>query len=377
MRFALSFAGFIALGACVEQVDAPPAYDQSACRPASLVDVSNGERVVGAEDLAIDRRAGVLFVSAYDRRRVEKAARRGAFLLPEGGVYAVALAALADADGRLIPAAPIIPRDAAPGGLRPHGLDFDPVTNEIAFVNRGYQKIDGRWRRTSRLERVRLSVPDPASAPDAADWTHHLMGSIGSPAQSDAPCAANDVLSIDGAALLSFDHANCGWRAFAEDALGLRRSGIAAERGAPLFDGARFANGVARSVTGEITLAATREKALVFLKEGRGGLAEARRVSLPGGPDNVTVSADGGLVTAVHPSLPWIGAHRHLGLPRAPSRIVKVDSKTLATRLLFEDLRGDHFPGATVAVEADGMLILGSATAPGLLVCGPEGVAAP
>lgn len=371
-----------ALSACVEQVDGPAAYAADQCRATPLVDVATGERVIGAEDLAVDRRSGRLFVSAYDRRSVERAVRRSAFLLPEGGLYSVPIAALAAEEGRLVAAEPLVSRHDAPGGLRPHGLDFDPVTNEIAFINRGYQKINGRWRRSARIERVRV---EPSARPSKLkaqlngealrrraarhEWAHEIDASILTSRAVEAPCAANDVLSIDGASLVSFDHANCGWRAFAEDALGLARSGVSAERGAPLFDDVSFANGVARAITGELALAATREKALVLLDDGPDGLAESRRVDLPGGPDNVTVSADGGMVAAVHPSLPWMGAHRHLGLPRAPSRIVKVSPETLDVSLLFEDLRGDHFPGATVAVETDGMLILGSATAEGLFVC--------
>lgn len=393
------------LAGCVDQVDETAIVSADRCVRAHLVDSVTGNRVVGAEDLAIDRVGGRLFISAYDRRAVERAVGRNAFVVPEGGVYELPLAALDRFNGRLIAVDPVIDRSEAPGGLRPHGIDYDPIYGEVAFVNRGYQKIDGRWRLSVRLERVdvsggahhrpiqfaAMSVPGDAtgqspgasatsgSAPganaDATDWTPQMASAAPGltfgalHVSAEQHCASNDLVSLSGETLVSFDHAGCGMRAAIEDVFGLARSGLAAEQGGPVFAGVQYANGVAQAVTGEIALAMTREKAVAFLRSAGSGFAEARRATTPGGPDNLTVGPDGSIYAAVHPSLAWIGAHRRLGLPRAPSRIVRIDPDTLDVRLVFEDLRGDHFPGASVAVDTGRKLVLGGVAADGLLVC--------
>ena len=147
----------------------------------------------------------------------------------------------------------------------------------------------------------------------------------------------------------------------------LRRSGLSDEKGAALFDGASYANGLARLDDGSIAMAATRERALLVL-EGPGELKEGRRIALPGGPDNLTMSGDK-IVAAVHPSTMRLAAALKLGIGKAPSRVVKVDPANGFVDLLFDDPSGKTFAGATVAVERDGALILGSATDEGLLVC--------
>ncbi|MBI1393387.1 MAG: hypothetical protein GC152_11660 [Alphaproteobacteria bacterium] len=359
----------VMVAGCVDQVDEAPLVSADACQLIDLYDERTGDRIVGAEDLAVDRIGGRLFVSAYDRRAVEKAVGQRSFLLPEGGLYELPLSRLQEAGGRLVAATPVISGNDVPGGLRPHGIDYDPVTGDLAFINRAYQKINGHWRRSSRLERVNVS-----SGPrhERLDMSAQFGVADGwSPQLSDGEphCAANDVVEIGGEALVSFDHGACGWRAAVEDAFGFAHAGIAAERGGAIFSGARFANGVAQSVTGEIVLAQTRDKSIAFITDAGRGLAETRRAETPGGPDNLTIGPDGGIIAAVHPSLPWIGLHRHFGVPRAPSRIVRVDPESLEVTLLYEDLRGDYFPAATVAVETENNLILGSVTAPGVLVC--------
>jgi len=188
--------------------------------------------------------------------------------------------------------------------------------------------------------------------------------------KGSAPCAANDVLVTDRATYTSFDHSACNWRAGFEDLFNLRRAGIADEDGAPLYERAAFANGLARTTSGGVALAATRQNEIVFLKEQSGGLAETARIETPGGPDNLTVSYDGGVIAAVHPSLYRLALNRKHGVGKAPSRIVKADSDTGSLEILFDDPSGKLFSAATVAVETREGLIVGSVTDKGVLVCG-------
>jgi hypothetical protein len=235
--------------------------------------------------------------------------------------------------------------------VRPHGLAYDEQADEIVFINRGYQKIDGRWRLAARLEQI------------------GSQGAIIIGPEAETRCRANDLIRGADGLLVSFDHAACGWRALIEDAFTLRRSGVALASGSALFDAAAHANGLAPVAESGIALAATREKALLMLERTSAGYAEAERIAMPGGPDNLTAAGDGAIVAALHPSLIKYGLSRRFGWGRAPSRIVRVDVQSGAVEKLFDDPRGRLFSGATVAVEADGLLILGSALDEGLLVC--------
>jgi hypothetical protein len=93
-----------------------------------------------------------------------------------------------------------------------------------------------------------------------------------------------------------------------------------------------------------------------------------KAVELPGGPDNLTWDPLGGLITALHPNLYWLAAYRYGYYDAAPSRIVRVDLDR-NIEVLFDDTSGEVFSGASVAVLADGMLVVGSIRDAGLLVC--------
>ncbi|GAB4516645.1 MAG: hypothetical protein Kow00133_00550 [Amphiplicatus sp.] len=350
-RLFLALAAGLATAACAGEAVGPAAYSSEQCRRVALVDQATGEAIRGAEDLALDPVRARLFVSAYDRRAVERAARDRAFSVPEGGVYAVPLAAFEDPSTDRIAAKRLIGPGEAAGGVRPHGLAYDAERREVVFVNRAYQRINHVWRLQPRIERV-------------GDDGAVFMG-----AGREAPCSANDVLVDYDGVLTSFDRAACGWRALPEDLFALPRSGLAGPDGTRLFEGAAFANGLARAGDGALVLAATRERALLILEKDTGGYALARRLALPGGPDNLTRAADGGIVAAVHPSLIKLALHRRLGLGAAPSRIVKTDAALESVEILYDDPKGARFSAATVAIETHGVLIAGSATDAGLLVC--------
>jgi hypothetical protein len=349
-RAGLSAAiGLCAAASLANALAAVPRYAAETCSRVALVDTATGDAIRGAEDLAVDSGHDRLIVSAHDRRAVAKAVSARAGDVPQGGIYAVSFSDIRDGLGK-VAAAPLVDPASVPGGLRPHGVAYIPQTDEIAFVNRAYQKIDGRWRLTPKI--VRVGVGDGAAGGE----------------QKPTHCAANDLIADEAGLLVSFDHGDCGgWRRSLEEALVLRRSGVSDENGAPLFDGAAYANGLLQLVDGSIAVAATREKALLILDRS-GAAAPGRRIALPGGPDNLTPSNDE-VVAAVHPSTLRLAAALRLGLGKAPSRAVKIDPATGDVRVLFDDPTGRLFSGASVAVERDGVLILGSAIDEGLLVC--------
>ncbi|MCB2113078.1 MAG: hypothetical protein KDD85_05960 [Parvularculaceae bacterium] len=343
-------AAALALVACAKKVEGDPLYAAADCRRATIVDSETGASVIGAEDFAYDASARRVIISAYDRRRVEKEARKRAYDISQGGVYALSMKDIKS--GASVFSLPsIVSRDSVAGGLRPHGIAFDATRREITFINRSYQKINGKWRMTPRIER--------ASADGAV-----FVG------DGDRPrCSANDVALLGDRTFVSFDHEFCGWRKGVEDIAGLAGSGVELAGSGAVFNSARHANGLAATQERGLALAATREAAIYVLAEKSDGLKVENKVKVPGAPDNLTVSSDGSLVAALYPSLAAIGAQRKLGFGRSASRIVRIDPETGAMTLLFEDPKAKLFSAASVAIEEEGVLILGSALDRGVLIC--------
>jgi len=349
-RKALIGAAATALAACGEADIGGIAYGADSCRRVALTDASTGAEIKGAEDLALDAARGRLIISAYDRRAVEKAARGREDALPQGGLYAVALSDIFNTDRKALRVSSLIAPGDVKGGLRPHGLSYDAASDEIVFINRAYARKGRRWLMNPRIERRRAD------------------GSAAAAAAAPAPCAANDVLAQDAAVLASFDHGFCDWRAGLEDILGLKRSGFAAVGGAREFNGAAFANGLAQGPGGAVALGATRENAVLLIKQEGARAAGIMRIKTPGGPDNLTVNAHGDVIAAVHPSLFRLAMNRKLGRGKAPSRIVRIDLSSGRVDTLFDD-NGALFSAATAAIETEFGLIIGSVTDSGLLVC--------
>lgn len=346
-KLALLALAFLAASCAREEIGAA-AYRAGDCRRVALIDAATGAAVRGAEDFALDAANARLFISAYDRRAVEKAARKKRESLPQGGLYAVALEDVFSPQAEELTVSSLAdPKDFA-GGLHPHGLSYDAANHELVFINRTYLREGRKWKMTPRLQRVGANGEVYVGRAEAVH------------------CAANDVAADENGAVASFDHGSCGFGAGLENIFGLKRSGVA-RNGETLFAQARFANGLAHAPGGGLVMAATRENALVVL--GGEGFSESARIAVPGGPDNLTIAYDGDIVAAAHPSLFSLMLNRKFGARTAPSRIVKADAHTGAVEILFDDPSGDLFSAATVAVETEAGLVAGSVTDEGLLVC--------
>lgn len=340
----------LALTSCSQKADGDPLYAGAECRRLTVIDEATGKVVVGAEDLAYDRTGRRVLISAYDRRAVEREAQSRSGDIEQGGIYAAPLDALKGEETSLTLASAVL-RETVAGGLRPHGVSYDETRGEIMFVNRSYQKIDRKWRMTPRIER--------AGADGAV-----LVGDGGDP-----HCSANDVVMLGEKTFVSFDHAACGWRGGLEDVFASRASGLGFADGVNVFEGARHANGVVATADNRLALAATRDKAVLILNEKGEGFTVDRIINLPGAPDNLTLSEDGKIVAALHPSLPAIGAQRRLGIGRSGSRVVSIDPDSGETQLLFDDPRGRVFSAASAAIEEKGILVIGSVLDRGIVVC--------
>lgn len=342
--------GAVALVGCAKRLDEAPAYSLAECKRIALIDAATGEAIVGAEDMAFDAASRRIIISAYDRRTAEREAARGAAQIAQGGVYAAPLDRL-QSRAQSITLSSVIARDTIDGGLRPHGLSFDPDRREIMFVNRSYKREGRRWRMAARIERA------------GAD------GEVFVGAATSPRCSANDVANIGGDLFVSYDHAACGWRGGLEDLFALRASGVEVIGGGAIFDKARHANGIAAVSPEILALAATRDHEIILI--GRRGAEFERigRIKVPGAPDNLTVNANGDVVAALHPSLFAIGAERRLGIGRSAGRVVSVNPATGAVTLLFDDPKASLLSAVSVGLEIEDMLVIGSALDRGIVLC--------
>lgn len=342
-------AAALMLSSCAEKAAGDPRYRLSECRRVTLIDEATGKAVVGAEDLAYDAAERRVLISAYDRRAAESDAASRANDIEQGGIYAASIDALQS--NAALTLASIVSRETVAGGLRPHGVSFDGARREITFVNRSYQKINGEWNMTPRIER--------AGADGAV-----FVGDGGRPR-----CSANDVAMLGDETFVSYDHAACGWRGSLEDILASRASGLDDLQGDGVFSKARHANGVVATRDNQLALAATRDKSVLILDQDGAGFNVDKRIKLPGAPDNLTAGAGGEIIAALHPSLFAIGAQRRLGIGRSASRIVSIDPDSGAVALLYDDPKAALLSASSAAVEEEGVLVIGSALDRGLVVC--------
>ena len=352
----LAAAGCALIAACGRSDLGEAEYRSDQCRRVALIDSATGEAIRGAEDFAVDPAQRTLFISAYDRRAAEKAARKKAAQIPNGGLYALPVSRLFDEKTLSLEIAPMVGAADIDGGLRPHGVAYDAVNKELVFINRAYRLTDGVWEMAPRIQRI--------SASDAYAQERSVAGEV-----SEAPCAANSILTTEHQTFTTFDHGACDWRAGFEAVFNLKRSGLAIKGVGRVYEAAGFANGLTRQESGEIIMAATRENALIVLNELSGAVEEVTRLKTPGGPDNLSISHDGAVVAATHPSLWRLALNRKLGIGKAPSRIVKTDIESGSVDLLFDDPSGALFSAATVAVETSDGLVVGSVTDEGVFVC--------
>lgn len=304
----------------------------STCRTVSVT--ANGTPVSGIEDMALDAPRGQAVLSAYDRRAGTA-----------GGLYLLDLQSLDAPTAAAIPLAT---------DLRPAGIDLRAEPDGARSLLAIGRHEDG----SATVDRYRL---------DGATLTH--QGTTAGPLL----CRANDVAFLDGDRFLfTSSHGGCGWGAVIQDnVLGGRHGFVGLVENNDvrvLIDGIGFANGMFPAPSHDrLTVAATREEALLVYRLSD-PQAPPRRIAVPGGPDNLTMAPDGRLLVALHPSPVRLALHRY-GWPggaAAPTRVAAVGPA--GTEILLDE-DGRRFPAATVALSWNGRLVVGSVTAPGLLVC--------
>lgn len=350
--------------------------NQETCRRLALTDATSGKPIRGVEDVVIDPKAGLAYLSAQDRWALEDALAEGAPRLPKGGLYRLPLATLSDAKG------PLALSNLAAGyadseDFHPHGIDLlTPPAGAglLLAVNRRFQREGERWEPRPAIEIFALED----------EGLQHLAR-----LEDTTICRANDAIWVDEANILvTNDQQSCsGLERWFEALFGGagtvvqlrldREFDLVEARVAA--DELSFANGIALEAgpRPRVWVAATRGHSLEgyalsdLLDPDRAQPVE--RIALDGGPDNITADAKG-LVVALHPNLLRLALYRWRwpSLSPAPSEIIAIARPQGASTTLFADGSGQVFSAATVGARFEGDLIIGSVTDGGLLVCRDE-----
>ena len=360
------------LAAALTLAGAPAHAAASGCRAIDLHVAGTGERVVGAEDIAVDRATGTAYIAAYDRRAVAEELDRGV-VETGGGIYALTIADIAAGNS-----AGVVDLTAGlrhSRDFRPHGIDLHRSADGRATlfaVNRAYaEDSDG-----PALD-VAIEVFD--LTPDGL--THRgARGTL----RDGQLCSPNDIAATGpDSFFVTNDHGSCeGFGRMVEDVAALDRSYVLHFDGGAfsrVAAGISFANGIAvRPATDgpgtTLYVAATRDRALqVYDLTANADGVQAReggRIALRSAPDNLSWGPDGALYIGAHPNLLAYASFRGewLGRDTAPSQALRLAPDGESLEEVYAD-DGSQLSGATVAAVLGDMLLLGSAYDDHLVAC--------
>lgn len=314
------------------------------CRRVTLVDPA-GNRVVGVEDIAVDRRRGLAYFSAYDRRGREDAS------IAQGGIYGAP--ALTLMSGSRISVTDI----AADLQLKPHGIALLPRADgpDLLFA---INRADG-----PAIETLALSENGRAAERSAP------------PLAFAALCRPNDLAAVSAEKLfVSNDTGACGGlRGALEVMLGSPGAFVAEVTPQGMtraIENIAFANGLALAPGRGLAVAATRsQEALIYALGPAAALqSPPRRIALDHAPDNLAAAPDGTLYAAALPSLLRYALFRSGWENRAQSAVWRLPADGGAPERIFAD-DGRLLSGATVAVPMGSLLLIGSAYEDAIAVC--------
>ena len=307
---------------------------------------------LGTEDLTVDPRSGIVYVSAYDRIAAERGDPVG------GAIYAYDPAATTPALVALTPGTN--PR------FRPHGISLwigDDGKAALFVVNH----------------------PAPGSDPDLhtieiLDFTAEgglvPRATLRDPALLVMP---NDIAAVGSDRFyLTNTHASPpGGAQTLESFLRLTRARIVYYDGAKfsaVLDAQRFPNGINVSRDGRTLYLAetTPQNLLVFDRDpATESLTLARSIALGSSPDNVELGENGEVWIGAHPKL--IELLRSAGDPshRAPSQVLRVSASGQVDEVYLND--GSEISAVSTAAARGNRLFFGQITGDGILDCRMDG----
>jgi arylesterase/paraoxonase len=331
VMLALGITAFLFRGGAFKSLTA--SVDRS-CRP---IPTAAGS----AEDIQIDHRTGIAYLSAYDRR---------------------AVVAGEDVTGTILQldlnsAAPV-PEPAlatVPDNFKPHGLSLfhaDDGSTHLYVI--------------SHISEERHRVEQFTRGPDEAVFQHSRS------IEDRLFSSPNDLVAVGEG--LFFVANDTGARNRFEQATEM----LFARRLSPLV---MYDSGSASVVRSDLASPAgiNADAQYLYVAETGGKRLSVFRlddlsgpphqtIDLPSAPDNIDIAEDGSLWVAAHANT--LALIRHFGDPQspAPSQVFKIDTETFEPAQQFLDL-GDGLSAGSVGATYGNWLLLGSITEPHVLLC--------
>lgn len=303
--------------------------------------------VTGAEDLDIDHKTGLIFLSAYDRRAVDAGEP------VNGAIYRLDLT-----DPGTEPEPVELWRGKGGGDFRPHGISLYRSGNKMRLfvINHpadASQRIELFDVTNGKLKHVE-TIADPLIA------SPNDLAAVG----MRSFYAGNDVVGLSG------------WRRM------LAMTGPYKNGNLVYYDGAAariavpdlaFTNGVALSNDGsQLYLAEMLAKKLhVFGRDAASGnLKLSQSTTLTTFPDNIDVDADGALWIGAHPKFMDVMANSSDPKALAPSQVlrIRVDKDAMKVEEVYLNA-GEQISATATAAIHNKRLVLGPIFDNKILVC--------
>ncbi|HVU22237.1 MAG TPA: SMP-30/gluconolactonase/LRE family protein [Rhizomicrobium sp.] len=306
--------------------------------------------VVGAEDLQIDRRDGLVFISASDRRADPPSKMDGIYTLKLGD-----------------PSAKPVRLAGTPTEFHPHGISlFRAADGSLTLMAVNHVKGLGGDRPSINVFAVTVKSGAPALSE---------IGDI----QSDKLISPNDIVAVGQAQFyVTNDHGSrTPFGMMLENYLMLPRADVLYFDGNVFKEVANnlvFANGINIAPDGSRIYVAetTAHRIQTFTRDPFSGrLTQEATLTLPSGPDNIDVDEKGDLWVADHPKLFDVLAYRDDPSKPSPSEIFRLPVKNgvpRAAQRIYSNL-GQEIGAASVGAVADGHLFIGSIFDPKILDC--------
>lgn len=325
----------------------------------SLEEVSYGQcetlpGPIGPEDITVDPRNGIAFISADERRRFLGDGEFGD--TPNGEIWTL--------DTRTPNAKPVKMLHDLEGPFHPHGIALFAPTNELYVVNH----ISGE---SHEINVFRIESPERLSLRTTITYPELI--------------SPNDIIVVSQDNFyVTNDHGNPRGTLMekVEDYLTLPLSSVSyydGSQGHIAIEGIRMANGIAISEDQQtLFIAASMENSLLRYKRGANALdwKPDGSVFVASVVDNLEWTQHGTLLTGAHPRpLDFI---RHANDPSISSASEVIEFDVRATPMTSQTIHldfGDEISGSSVAALAGDTLLIGTVFDEQLTRCTPSAAA--
>ena len=303
--------------------------------------------IPGPEDIEIDKKEGLVFISVDDRRANLQTPGSGA-----GGLF---LFNLREGIHSIKNITPLSLTD-----FHPHGISLYRTNDSTLFVFAISHRSSGRqvverfeWRKDSLIhlesieDKIIMTSPNDLVAVGERSFyitnDHYYMKGTSRVLEEYLQRAISFVNYYDGHTFRT------------------------------VASGIGYANGINQSPDGRyiFVAACTGRSIFVYEKDEHGNLTKVDDIPVGTGPDNIDVDEEGNLTVACHPQLLKFVAHAKDPKKYSPSQVLKINftapNEYEIREIFLND--GSSYSGSSIAVQYGNTLLIGSVFEPSLLSC--------